>query len=107
MSKFQPALKNLQLALDIYKNENVPSDIADTFKYIGLTIPDTGNLSITCYKDTVLIHSINIRMVSESYDIERFFDDMFELVNYLVPEFDYPDGMVFVSEAIIFAGTAT
>ena len=69
-------------------------------------VPDASNLILTCYKGTVLIHSINLKMVDENFDIVRFFDDMFELVNYMVPEFDYPDGMVFVTEAIIFAGTA-
>ncbi|RLC50846.1 MAG: hypothetical protein DRH79_07015 [Candidatus Cloacimonadota bacterium] len=99
-----------QATYTIYRSdqtEPIYKGILDPRQSFILTIPDTGDLSITCYKDTALIHSINIRMVSESYDIERFFDDMFELVNYMVPVFDYPEGMVFVSEAIIFAGTAT
>lgn len=71
-----------------------------------IEVPDESDIVVTCYKDTALIHSINLKMVDDKFNIERFFEEMFELVNFMVPEFDYPDGMVFVTEAIIFAGTA-
>jgi len=71
-----------------------------------INVPDESIITLSCYQDTELIHSINLKMVNEHFKIDRFFDDMFELVNYTIPEFDYPDGMVFVTDAIIFAGTA-
>ena len=69
-------------------------------------VPDTSILTLTCFKGSVLIHSITIKMVYANFKIDRFFEELFELVNFNIPEFDYPDGMVFVTEAIIFAGTA-
>ncbi|MCK5849027.1 MAG: hypothetical protein KAH01_07530 [Caldisericia bacterium] len=69
-------------------------------------VPDEADLILTCYKDTVLIHSINLKMVDANFKIDRFFEELFELVNFIIPQFDYPDGMVFVTDAIIFAGTA-
>ena len=72
-----------------------------------IEVPDVSDIVVTCYKDTLLIHSIYLKMVDDKFDIEVFFEELFELVNFMIPEFDYPDGMVFVTEAIIFAGTAT
>ena len=69
-------------------------------------VPNESDLVLSCYKDTLLVHSITLKMVAANFDIAQFFNELFELVNYTVPEFDYPDGMVFVTEAIIFAGTA-
>jgi len=93
----------------IYRSDQVDpiyKGILNPNQSFMIEIPNETDLVLTCYKDTVLIHSINLKMVSDTFNIERFFDELFNLVNSMVPEFDYPDGMVFVTEAIIFAGTA-
>lgn len=62
------------------------------------------DFSLTCYQNGEVLHSIDIKTVNEMYDIIKFYNKLFNLENYWVPDLLFPDGYVIITNTLQLSG---
>jgi len=62
------------------------------------------NFSLTCFQNGEVLHSIDIKTVNEMYDISKFYNKLFNLENYWIPQLLIPDGYVILTNTLQLSG---
>jgi len=81
--------------------------------YSGIISPDQSftfqeiqekDFSLICFQNGEVLHSIDIKTVNEMYDITKFYNKLFNLINYYVPDLFIPDGFVIITNTLSLSG---
>ena len=81
--------------------------------YTGIISPDQSFtfqetqekvFSLICFQDGEVLHSIDIKTVNEMYDITKFYNKLFNLINYYIPDLFVPDGFVIITNTLDLSG---
>lgn len=92
----------------IYRSDQpdpIYSGYIDPDQSISFEVPTASEFALTCYQNDEFLHSIDIKVVDEMFDITKFYNKLFGLENYFIPEFFLPDGFVIISNTLFISGT--
>ncbi len=106
-------IKAKYLSISFFSIYEIKEKDSGTVIYYGFLSPrdfitfeesESREFTLQCYRNELLIHEIDIKIVDATFNIDFYYNNLFNLVQLIPVILNPPNGMVYASNEIIVSG---